>query len=437
MSVEVDDFGEDLLVETILTMCRVCEASNVYVDMLDNDHKLALKFQDVTGVAVSDNAGLPTTLCKDCAKQLEISFDFKRKCKESEAKWRKILLGDQVNITEDEPEPALIKEVKEEPYSDSEEEEDTSNDECETLVGIPKKTGVQKVSYEIKNIGGAKFECGTCHAKFNDKNDYSKHIKIHGRKRFQCSQCSKWFQYKYLLICHQNERCGENAVKYNCEFCLQWYSNRNNLKRHISERHEGLKPFKCETCGKSFSQKTVLASHRLVHINSYEFRCDECPKKFKLEKQLYQHKQIHLPVEQRDPAFIAKPPRNQVRISVCSYCGKISKSIASHYNHIRTHTNEMPYACKSCPKKFRCKTGLTCHELIHSDQKPHKCNTCGASFRQLAHLKTHNLLRHIKVKKFACVICSKLFALKGLLTQHMRTHKDHRSSVDTSDHDDS
>ncbi|XP_055549406.1 gastrula zinc finger protein XlCGF52.1-like [Wyeomyia smithii] len=430
----IDNFP-NLVVETILKLCRVCESSTISVDMmLDHDHKFALKFQNITGVMITGTGGLPTTLCEVCANQLAISFDFKKKCEEAEVKWRKILLNDVMSLSE----PVLnVEQVKEEQYTDIENEEHIiSNDKVEKRVILPRKSICNKKSSDTKHELCAKFECETCSTPFTAKDDYNEHIKIHGRKRFKCAQCSKWFQYKYLLNCHQKERCGENVIKYNCEFCLQCYSNRNNLKRHIAERHEGLKPFECETCGKCFSQKTVLASHRLVHIDTYEFCCDDCPKKFKLEKQLYEHKQIHLPMEQRDPAFAAKPPRNQVKICVCSYCGKISKSLASHYNHIRTHTNETPFACKSCPKQFRCKTGLISHELIHSDQKPYKCKICGACFRQIAHLKTHNLLRHIKLKNFTCVICSKPFALKGLLTQHMKTHKDRRTSVDIHGNDD-
>ncbi|XP_058452558.1 gastrula zinc finger protein XlCGF57.1-like [Malaya genurostris] len=407
---------KSLALEAISGLCRICEDSNTALDILqDQKHKLAFKLNNVAGVKVTSGDGLPTSLCDHCIKQLNLTFEFKQRCERAEAKWHNLFLESQTNDMKIEPELVNIKKEYTEAH-------------IETPKTKQNKTGIHhirnsrklKTNENVKKI--SKYNCETCSEVFEGKDDYNQHIKIHGSQRFQCQTCSKWFKHKYLLKDHREERCG-NLVKFHCKICFQWYSNRANLKRHVLEQHEGIKPFECETCGKRFSQKTVLQSHRLVH-QDYAFRCDQCSKQFKLEKFLLQHKQSHLAPELRDPDIVSKQSRNQVKICICPYCGKISRTLAVHNDHVRTHTKETPFACEFCSKKFKSKSALISHQLIHTGKKPHSCKACGASFRQLAHLKTHNLLRHLKEKKFSCVICSKAFALKGNLTQHMKIHKD-------------
>ncbi|XP_058821547.1 zinc finger protein 383-like [Topomyia yanbarensis] len=410
-----------LSVEAIRGLCRICETSDITLDIVqEQELNLASKLYSVTGVKVNLADGLPTSLCGSCVKQLNLTYEFKERCVRSEAKWRKFVMDNQKNDVKVEPE---MIEIKEEYNRDHFEENDN-----EVSVSSSKINAHKSSKDEIFRKR-SKYNCETCGEAFNGKEDYNKHIKTHGSQRFQCQKCSKWFKHKYLLKDHREERC-ENLVKLHCKTCFQWYSNRANLRRHVLEQHEGLKPFECETCGKRFTQKTVLQSHRLVH-QAYTFSCEHCPKQFKLEKLLLQHKQTHLPPELRDPDIVRRP-RNQVKICICPYCGKISRSLAVHNDHVRTHTKETPFACEFCPKKFKSKSALISHQLIHTGKKPHTCKTCGASFRQQAHLKTHNLLRHIKEKKFACVICSKAFALNGNLTQHMKIHKDTLPNVSNS-----
>ena len=72
-------------------------------------------------------------------------------------------------------------------------------------------------------------------------------------------------------------------VSYKCDYCDIVIDNSRNLKRHIRLKHKGLTPskakelemrenskpvsvekkdFKCEYCGKTFSDKSTLNCHR-------------------------------------------------------------------------------------------------------------------------------------------------------------------------------
>lgn len=403
-------------IESVLELCRVCESPHISVDMLlDKDQHLAVKYSSITGVQLTLNDGIPSTLCKDCVKNLDTYYEFKTRCEQADAKWRNMVLTSKAVKVE----PELV-EVKEEYIFDfldedlqkiTEHEEDMNNIEIATEEADQQKQNQPKRS---------KYNCDTCDSAFNDRDEYNQHIKVHGLYRYQCTNCLKWLKHKYLLKLHLAERCAKrtNPAKFYCDLCSQWYSNQANLNRHKLEIHEGEKRFECKTCGKRFSQNAVLKAHSLIHIQR-KFVCSECPKEYKSEKSFIEHKQTHLPPEQRDPNI---KRRTQVKICICTYCGKQSNSQAAHDGHVRTHTNETPYSCTFCPKKFKVYPSLKSHLLIHYNQKPFKCNTCGACFRQASHLKTHSLC-HTKERKHVCLICSKTFALRGNLNTHLKTHK--------------
>ena len=59
-------------------------------------------------------------------------------------------------------------------------------------------------------------------------------------------------------------------------------SQKQALKKHISEIHEeGKKPFKCDICDQSFSQKGNLSKHTAsVHDSNKLFKCDICDQIF-------------------------------------------------------------------------------------------------------------------------------------------------------------
>ena len=63
-----------------------------------------------------------------------------------------------------------------------------------------------------------------------------------------------------------------------------------SLKSHIRTVHDGLREFKCEQCGKFFSQPMSLKTHiRTVHEGRKDYICTTCEKSFKHSKNLRKH----------------------------------------------------------------------------------------------------------------------------------------------------
>lgn len=106
----------------------------------------------------------------------------------------------------------------------------------------------------------------------------------------------------------------------------------------------------------------------------------------------------------------------------CIWCGKKIRNSSSFEDHMRVHTKERPFACKTCNLSFTAKTTLRAHERTHT--KPHLCSTCGKQFALKDALVSHAVLHHGSTdgKKFQCEQCGKCFVTKVHLKCHTLGH---------------
>ncbi|XP_073537623.1 uncharacterized protein [Phyllobates terribilis] len=105
----------------------------------------------------------------------------------------------------------------------------------------------------------------------------------------------------------------------------------------------------------------------------------------------------------------------------CSECGKCFTKKSYLVTHQKSHTGEKPFSCSECGKCFNRKTILVTHQRIHTGEKPFSCTECGKCFTEKSYLVTHQRT-HTGEKPFSCLECGKCFCQKSNLVSHQRIH---------------
>lgn len=178
--------------------------------------------------------------------------------------------------------------------------------------------------------------CETCGTSFFNRSEYNKHIKSHGKYRYQCLVCSRWFEKRYQLNAHHKTHSGVKSFK--CTVCDRRYTTQANLDRHIRIIHKRDRQHTCSTCQRTFAQLASLRIHQSVHAADRQFGCDICNQKFKSEILLKLHKKRHLPTEYRLKRKYSPPKKSyksSPKLCHCNECGKRFTSIAMLRSHMQ------------------------------------------------------------------------------------------------------
>ncbi|KAL4710613.1 hypothetical protein ACJJTC_003249 [Scirpophaga incertulas] len=200
-----------------------------------------------------------------------------------------------------------------------------------------------------------------------------------------------------------------------CVECKNEYSSVKELNEHCSLKH----PVKttigrdCEYCEEKFEDFRSLVLHRKLHLRPY--LCENCWEGFYSVNELNSHS--------CQPNIDSKEKNKSDRVlRQCDQCGK---SYPPGYirTHLLTHSEDHPYSCKYCPKKFKVPGGLHSHILWnHKRTRDYKCEVCNATFISSSSRSSHVRKNHLKEKKYGCDSCSKRFFSKSELQRHCLTH---------------
>nr|XP_045588530.1 zinc finger protein 728-like [Procambarus clarkii] len=105
----------------------------------------------------------------------------------------------------------------------------------------------------------------------------------------------------------------------------------------------------CYQCGKTFSDRSGLNRHMLVHTGVKSHVCEECGKKFLRNDYLQQHLMAH----SGDKHFL------------CKHCGKRFCRLGNLNDHMMGHNGARPHMCHVCDKLFSRPDYLKDHMVVH------------------------------------------------------------------------
>eukprot|EP01083_Nonionella_stella_P268819 909054_1 len=207
----------------------------------------------------------------------------------------------------------------------------------------------------------------------------------------------------------------KSTAAFKCELCSREFNLKNLLIQHVTEYHK--LPF---SVVKS-ERNTTLTNSSLISIHSHTTQsqvsgsvpsvtCHICQKPFKYRSVLIRHLRTH----------------SNERPFKCISCPKAFKSkYEIKIHHQRFHNIAKPFQCNLCKKSFKTRSDLGSHQRVHSDVRPYSCNLCERLFKIRGNLKKHYKC-HSDVRPFQCNVCDKCFKTKYVLENHQRNHSESR-----------
>lgn len=178
------------------------------------------------------------------------------------------------------------------------------------------------------------------------------------------------------------------------------------VRRKIKSVQPQVKPKEKHVCPVCGILTFGLANHMLTHVEKKPYQCDHCPRSF----------------SQRNNYLIHMKKHTGIKDHVCEICGAGFYCQKSVLRHKLIHKGERPFHCEICPKKFIAKCDLNRHLRIHAGYKPFKCTVCTMSFNAKHQLQNH-VRMHTGERPYTCQVCDVAFSYKVNLNNHVfRVH---------------
>lgn len=169
--------------------------------------------------------------------------------------------------------------------------------------------------------------------------------------------------------------------RFNCDFegCEYSYKSKKTFGLHFKAHFTDST---CKKCGKTFSFKSYLKDHLLIHENKRQFKCPHkrCGKSFNTNNGLNVHKFVHF--------------KNKLECKYCSFQTKYHRYLNEHIRN--KHTKQGLIKCKECGKEMVLQR-LNYHIRTTHNAIKLKCtfDNCEFVTKYKCHLKYHIKRKHV------------------------------------------
>lgn len=140
------------------------------------------------------------------------------------------------------------------------------------------------------------------------------------------------------------------VIFFSCKKCNAFYWDTQKLKEHIAAHPKRPKQTNlsslCDVCGKTFPHESFLRAHHLSHMPVElrpTFECYLCSKRFVSRLGCAYHMRLHTAFDKQFK---------------CNICNQKYTRKDSLKRHLQVHTDNFPFSCQYCSKKFRYKNKL-------------------------------------------------------------------------------
>ena len=245
--------------------------------------------------------------------------------------------------------------------------------------------------------------------------------------RFFCSSCSLEFSSSVDMNKHMDgHNKALNAVEHNKarisddQRKVEAVSGGSKISNVDPPQHKvSTKPsYNCSLCKTDFAEESQLLSHNKMHHEGGREKKTQggvmSLKDFDTYGKNCQPKNLTKKVDARQKS--GRGPTHSLKYEV-----KIKSQEEIQKLKEEMSREPFPYQCVTCSKKFAERAELLQHMDDHNAMKPFKCNICALGFTYMSAKKRHEKT-HTNEKPFQCKECMRTFHRKSDLTTHSRAH---------------